>query len=141
MVTLTLIKTFFSHIVGILTLCVFVALGSALGIEHISNSHLTTQLDTANTTIGSLRNAVAEKTKAASECSAGVDAAATASAQASSEAQVAVNETQVKASMYDTHATKILTQKPVGNDDYANSKALMDQLVTDRQAQLAGASK
>jgi sensor c-di-GMP phosphodiesterase-like protein len=136
MVTLTLIKTFFSHIVGIITLCIVIALGTVAGIEYLSAKHTTTELDAANTKIGDLSTAVADKTEAASECSAGVAATVAANAQASSEAQVAVEETAVKASMYNDHAAKILAQKPVGTDDYTNSKALMNDLIANRQAQL-----
>lgn len=133
-----LIKAFFSHWIGI-TIAVIVlllALFSTVQFFHIKT--LNTTITSQNQQIGSLKTEAAQFQDAATTCSNNTQALAKADAEATASAAVAVSEADVKANMYTDHANTLRTQKPAGTDDYANAKALMNQLIDNRQAHPVG---
>lgn len=141
MFTFAAIKAFFSGAINIVFISLIVALCTIIGVSYMSNRSKEKEIETLNAKLGAVQTAAQEFQGAASDCSAGVAAVATSEASATEAASHAVAIATVKANMFDSHASATLAAKPVGTDDYTNSKALMDQLITDRQAQNQGASQ
>lgn len=141
MFTLTFIKAFFSHWLGISFLVIILALGGYAAVERSSLKTAETTITTQATKIGSLQAEAAQFQQAASDCSAGTAAVQTADVAASASAAIAVSEADIKAKVFTNNAKKIRAQKPASSDDYTASKLLMDQLIDSRQAQLKGATQ
>jgi predicted lipid-binding transport protein (Tim44 family) len=129
-----LIKAFFSHWLGIVIGVTVIVLALFCTVEYFHIRTLNTTIASLNQKIGSSQATAAQFEAAASDCSANTQALAQADAAATASAAVAVSEATVKAKTRTAHAKTILAQKPTGTDDYANSKALMDQLIDNRQA-------
>lgn len=141
MFTFAAIKAFFSGAINLIFIAIVVALLTALGASYMSNKSKQAEIESLNTKLGAVQTAAQEFQGAASDCSAGVAAVASSEASATQAASEAVAIATVKANMFDSHASATLAAKPVGTDDYANSKALMDQLIQDRQNQNQGAAQ
>jgi hypothetical protein len=141
MLTLAIIKGFFSHWVGISFLVILLAVGGYAAIERHEVNSLSKTITTQDQTIGSLKANIAQWTGAASDCSASVANAAAASSEASANSVEAVSEAAVATAPKKTFAKKILDQKPTSSDDYTASNTLMGQLIDQRQSELAGAQK
>jgi predicted negative regulator of RcsB-dependent stress response len=136
MFTLAAIRAFFKGGINIVFISVIVALCTIIGVSYLSNKSKEKEIESLNAKLGAVQTAAQEFQGAASDCSAGVTAVAASEASATQAASEAVAVATVKANTYDAHASAVLSAKPVGTDDYANSKALMDSLVADRQSSL-----
>jgi hypothetical protein len=139
MLTLTFLKAFFSHWLGISFAVIVLILGGVAGFEHYENTHLTANIATLNQQLGAIKANDAQWQGAASDCSAGAAAVAASGAEVTAAAVQAVSEATVQTAPKVTFAKKILAQKYTGTDDYANAKTLMNQLIDQRQAELKGA--
>lgn len=141
MFTIAAIKAFFKGGINIFFVSLIVALLTIIGVSYMSNKAKDKEIASLNTKLGAVQTSAVEFQTAANDCTAGVTAVQASEAAATQAASDALAKVQIKADQYDKHASKILSTKPTGSDDYTNSKALMDQLVTDRQAQINGAQQ
>jgi len=132
--SLALIKAFFSHWFGILITVIILCLLVFGVAEYFHIKDLNETIATQQTALGQAKAVSAQFESAASECSAGTAALAASETAANVASASAVAVAEVKAKTYEDHATAVLNEKPVGNDDYANSKKLMDDLIDHRTA-------
>jgi hypothetical protein len=136
MLSLTGIKAFFSGAINIVFISIIVALCTIIGVSYLSNQSKQKEIETLNGKLGVAQTEAAQFQGAASDCTAGVSAVQASEAVADQAVSEAVSVATVKTQMYDNHASTVLNAKPAGTDDYANSKALMESLIDNRQSQL-----
>lgn len=141
MFTFAAIRAFFKGGINIVFVSVIVALLTIIGVSYLSNQSKQKEIETLNDKLGAAQTEAAQFQGAASDCTAGVAAVQASEAAADQAVSEAVSVASVKAQIYDKHASAVLNAKPIGTDDYANSKALMEQLIDNRQSVIQGASK
>ena len=134
--SLALVQAFLKHPVGIIvTILVAVLIGFAT-FEHHENTALTAQIATLNQQLGAVNTNDAQWQATADACSKATAAVVASEAQATVNATSAVAAVQPTVQSKQTFAKQIMAQKPASSDDYTAAKALMGQLIDQRQQEI-----